>query len=323
MAKKVAFVIKLSLGMLICIATSVMHVERGAAALIGVDFDNPGGSVPTNWNQYGGFGIPALASNLRDETGVTTVVDLAITRAGFQVGTTGTAANAGTVPTHTQSLTGLGGLTFARGSSPPSSMSFQWQSLIAGQVYDVWVFGLTDATSAARNRISITGSGAPVSFDQSLTTGNLWVNGQVGSGSSLTSFAVPITANTSGQIIIQVTPVSTGGAVGIAALGLREKLPVPGDFNSDTLVDSGDLAKWRGSFRQTGDSDADADGDSDGADFLIWQRQLGSSSALVLAVPEASGALLAALALLGTVTRWRHCLTNRHCGGRIWRTRLP
>src|SRR5262245_1782090 len=83
-----------------------------AGALIGVDFDNPGGSVPTNWSQFGGFSIPALASNLIDEDGQATVVDLAITRVGFQVGTVGTLPNASTIPTYTQSLAGLSGLAF-------------------------------------------------------------------------------------------------------------------------------------------------------------------------------------------------------------------
>jgi hypothetical protein len=103
-------------------------------------------------------------------------------------------------------------------------MTFEWQSLMPGRAYDVWVFGLTDSTTAARNRVSITGASPSISFDQNLTTGNLWVNGQVGSSSNpLESFAVPAIADSSGRIAIQVTPVSLGGGVGIAGLAVRER----------------------------------------------------------------------------------------------------
>lgn len=196
-----------------------------AGALIGVDFDS-GSTAPTNWNLFGGFGPPALATDLRDETGDTTIVDLATTQTGFQVGTNGTTASAGTIPNYTHSLTGISGLTFARGSSP--STTFQWQSLTPGQTYELYVFGLTDATTAARNRVTITGGGSSIAFDQVLTTGNLWVNGQVGNSSSaLTSFVVETTANGSGQITIQIVPVPGSTGVGVAGLALREKVTPP------------------------------------------------------------------------------------------------
>ena len=71
------------------------------------------------------------------------------------------------------------------------------------------------------------------------------------------------------------------------------------DFNNDGLVNGADLAEWRGDFRINGVSDADNDNDSDGADFLTWQRQVGSGAATptAAAVPEPRGALLAAVGL--------------------------
>ena len=83
---------------------------------------------------------------------------------------------------------------------------------------------------------------------------------------------------------------STGGMVGSLAGLVTFSSPLPGDFNGDNVVDAADLAKWQGDFGVNGDSDADNDNDSDGADFLTWQRQLGSARAVsaTAAVPEPS-----------------------------------
>ncbi|MBA3480890.1 MAG: hypothetical protein H0T51_03650 [Pirellulales bacterium] len=55
-----------------------------------------------------------------------------------------------------------------------------------------------------------------------------------------------------------------------------------------------------GDFGVNGLSDADDDGDSDGADFLAWQRQLGSVPAVPAgaAVPEPQGRVLLLAAAL-------------------------
>ena len=71
------------------------------------------------------------------------------------------------------------------------------------------------------------------------------------------------------------------------------------DFNRDGIVDSGDLAGWASGFGDGDAHDANGDGSSDGADFLIWQQQQGTSSFLgaaqpaAAAVPEPTGGLLA------------------------------
>ncbi|QDT73587.1 hypothetical protein [Lacipirellula limnantheis] len=75
------------------------------------------------------------------------------------------------------------------------------------------------------------------------------------------------------------------------------------DFTHDGVVDAGDLAAWKAGF--AGDAEAshaqgDADNDShvDGADFLIWQRNVGVTAG-VSVVPEPVGLLLGAAALSG------------------------
>jgi hypothetical protein len=72
------------------------------------------------------------------------------------------------------------------------------------------------------------------------------------------------------------------------------------DFTHDGRVNSADLTAWRNAFKLTAAGDADNDGDSDGADFLIWQRQLGSgasAASVATGVPE-PGALEFTLAVL-------------------------
>jgi hypothetical protein len=78
----------------------------------------------------------------------------------------------------------------------------------------------------------------------------------------------------------------------------------PADFTRNKVVDGDDLAVWLANFGQTTggiqtQGDADVDGDIDGADLLVWQRQLGSASAVAAgsAVPEPASAALAAVVL--------------------------
>jgi hypothetical protein len=77
-----------------------------------------------------------------------------------------------------------------------------------------------------------------------------------------------------------VNYVSTGGVIA--------------DFNHNGTVDAGDLAVWKAAVGVNANGDADGDGDSDGADFLVWQRRLGATSATAAAgaVPEPAAALM-------------------------------
>jgi hypothetical protein len=76
-----------------------------------------------------------------------------------------------------------------------------------------------------------------------------------------------------------------------------------GDFNQDGIVNAADRTQWEFDYGDTSGSDADRDGDSDGADFLVWQRQLGTSMEAFIvgqtsAVPEASTIVLAMLSAM-------------------------
>jgi hypothetical protein len=58
------------------------------------------------------------------------------------------------------------------------------------------------------------------------------------------------------------------------------------DFNDDGVVDAADLLVWKSSFGMGPGADADGDGDSDGADYLVWQRTLGTTVGSVVEGPS-------------------------------------
>jgi hypothetical protein len=67
------------------------------------------------------------------------------------------------------------------------------------------------------------------------------------------------------------------------------------DFDDDGDVDPTDLAIWKGAFNLNQLGDANGDNISNGADFLLWQQQLGSKPTAVAAsanVPEPAAMVL-------------------------------
>jgi fibronectin-binding autotransporter adhesin len=72
-----------------------------------------------------------------------------------------------------------------------------------------------------------------------------------------------------------------------------------GDFDANNVVNSLDLDVWKAAFGVNATGDADFDGDSDGADFMIWQLNLGQTNPAVAAtgaVPEPGACTLAGAA---------------------------
>jgi hypothetical protein len=91
------------------------------------------------------------------------------------------------------------------------------------------------------------------------------------------------------------------------------------DFNGNLKVDGPDLAAWRSGFGSTtgtfASGNLDGDSDADGADFLLWQRQLGAMlPTAVHSIPEPGGGLLATFAVAA------YCLTCRWAARRAARS---
>jgi len=76
---------------------------------------------------------------------------------------------------------------------------------------------------------------------------------------------------------------------------------LPGDFNGDGLVDSGDYGTWASTFGSTTELAADGSGNHvvDAADYIVWRAHNGASAAtLATNVPESASLSLAIILLL-------------------------
>ena len=162
---------------------------------------------------------------------------------------------------------------------------------------------------------------SPASFDKLDVTGNLTVGGVL--EVSLAGGYVPLGAQSfsilgstgtrsgtfsslqlptlNGMLSWNTTQLYTTGELSVISTVLAS------DFDLDRDVDRDDLAKWIAGFGLSGathaQGDANRDGRVDAADFLIWQRQLGSVSPAIEAVaavpePAAWALALAAVAIL-------------------------
>jgi hypothetical protein len=89
----------------------------------------------------------------------------------------------------------------------------------------------------------------------------------------------------------------------------------PADFNGDTFVDGDDLDAWAAAFGSGSGGDADDDVDSDGADFLIWQREL--SPSMAAAIPEPTSLYLAGCFAASALLRARAPLLALRARGRL------
>lgn len=202
--------------------------------LVGVDFDIPGGAVPTNWTRYTGSPVPAVFSDLKNEGNFTTPFNLSINTGGAPITRSTSTINEETLPLHTQSLTNLGGVTSS------TAWNFTWSDLAPSTAYEVYVFGLGNADGA--NDVQIVGSEIET-FTQSLTANDLYINSGKGStGQDLSDFGLTIISSASGTIEITVTP--QAGSASLGGLGIRPaKLgAIEGqkwnDLNGDTIKDS-------------------------------------------------------------------------------------
>ncbi len=115
-----------------------------------------------------------------------------------------------------------------------------------------------------------------------------------------------IQLDAAGEYFVRVT--SVGGSpttpqlyelsIGVTAVAAPL---LPGDFNTDGMVDAADYARWRNALGGPGDLDnaPDSPGVVDEADLLTWRSNFGSAqpSSVLQSIPEPCGLLLVASAL--------------------------
>jgi subtilisin-like proprotein convertase family protein len=214
--------------------------------LIGIDFDAPSGTSPTNWTRYTGGG-PAVFSDLKAETGARTPYNLSITSTQTPITSQVSSLNKGSIPFHTQPLTGVGGFIANSGSR----WTFTWSDLEPLTVYEIYVFAANDAPGG--NFVEIVGNGNPISFSQTLAPNELVINNQVGaSNRPLIDYARTIQASATGEIRITVTNDTDAAESAISGLAIRPGTlgsisgQVWNDENGDGVKDKAEsgLAGW-------------------------------------------------------------------------------
>ncbi|MEZ6126187.1 MAG: pre-peptidase C-terminal domain-containing protein [Planctomycetaceae bacterium] len=192
--------------------------------LVGVDFGPSGDLSPTNWTSTdGNGGVNYTLSNLPDETGAATPFDLSVSffpTLGYGSGSTAAnTPNLANLPTYTNPLDNIDGALVVTGQTNGfNAVVMTFQDLTPGATYDVYVFGGDTATSSDQD-VSLFGASFQ-SFTQSWLN-EQYVNASPSSGATLGAFAIPVIADSSGTIDIQVLN-SSGGDVVVPAVAIQE-----------------------------------------------------------------------------------------------------
>lgn len=217
-----------------------LEERRVLAALVGVDFDSTTASSPTNWTSLGTQNTPVTHSDLVDVNGVATTFDLTINETGIATATCGAnqicgfaaAPSSLTLPVHDQSLGGIDGQIY----TDADPIELTWSDLTPGTDYEVYVFGLEGFYDSIQQDVRITGAGSPVDFTQSFDQNSLFINGELGSNTrSLTSYAEIVTADSAGEITIDITPNGFTLDVSLGGIAIRE---ATSDLSLTILADS-------------------------------------------------------------------------------------
>jgi|GEM_PF-4276648 len=190
--------------MVVVIAAMVLVscVGTARASLVGVDFSDSTPLTPTNWTSVQATPLaPSFTlTNLIDETGSTTPIDLAVEFNFFpnQIGDVGHTPEPTQIPIHTQSLAGIDDAVTMVGDAV-----YTWRDLTPGAAYDVFFFGIARFLT---QDVTITGAGTPIAFSQTDLPGNvddLYINSELGDSSrTLDSYALTVIATGAGEIEI-------------------------------------------------------------------------------------------------------------------------
>ncbi len=201
------------LGLLInSVISTVIDDER--TPLVAVDLQKSGESVPANWteiNESDGVFSATTFSDLIREDGSVTTIDLTVDPGSPQFRSVGPSDPENTtVPIHTPLLVDAGGV-FGWTKDSANTIFSNWSGLIPNEKYNVYVLvaerfgGGTDIN----HTVTILGDGSddPAPFTQTTTGfgGELQINNQQGDAAQpLENFALTVTADSSGEIDIEL-----------------------------------------------------------------------------------------------------------------------
>ncbi|MCC9655500.1 Ig-like domain-containing protein [Rhodopirellula halodulae] len=194
--------------------------EPGVGQLVGIDLGTNSTleHSPTNWNQA--FFLNFSLTDLLAEDGQPTGIDL-VSQFSSGGGISNFIPNPLTLPAHTQSLVKIDEVSVGNAGVPYSAT---FSGLEAGASYRVYVLAYTGTSGNGNTQnVTISGeSGSEVSFTQTLTSQNVYVNGSKGSSlETLESYAEVVTASSTGDISVNITP-NAGDNIHVAALAIQQ-----------------------------------------------------------------------------------------------------
>jgi hypothetical protein len=175
------------------------------ADLVGVDFGNVGQTTPINWTSVTAKGT---YNALINESGAATAIGLVVTgKVGGDPTPFAAGVNAGTIPSHTNSLANIGENIYkSSDGTNASQLELKFTGLQAGTHYQIYVFGLRDLAAGLKQDVSIQGEGTATTFHQEAGDEDLVVNGTEGnSANNLLTYSQTIVASAGGEIIITIT----------------------------------------------------------------------------------------------------------------------
>lgn len=183
--------------------------------IVGVDFDNENlNESPDNWVKVSDIRNKVI-NNIPLDDGTPTNISLTTNATECGVGGCGFSAKLySQLPRHTQSLTGLSGITVARGTA-----TFTWSGLQPNTSYRLFLFSI-GVFRALNQTVSITGSGAPIKFNQNADRGALYINDKESKGDLLVNYAKQVTSTSEGTITITVTPNSGESEMSFSGIGI-------------------------------------------------------------------------------------------------------
>ncbi len=215
----------------------------GVSPLVGMDFDN-NGPKPNNWTTFQ-FLSQANAGNLLGEDGIRSTIDIDGNSIASSV-ITG-APTSTTIPQHTQSLANIGGYSFT--TSTTDTFTATISDLVPGGEYRMYLFAHESQSGTYIQDVTFAGQNT-VSFTQSLTQSNLFVNGSIGSSSNqLDSYAELVKADANGTILLTVAP--SAGSAGITLSGLAIQRIVTSNDNLTVTIDSASMSENGGTSTAT------------------------------------------------------------------------